>query len=52
MGQSAVTIDGMDFETGRWEMSMHGGVRLAAASTCVVTFGTPSQGNVLIEFRS
>ena len=52
MGQSAVTIDGMDFETGRWEMSMHGGIRLAAASTCVVTFGTPSQGNVLIEFRS
>ncbi len=52
MGQSAVTIDGKDFETGRWELSMHGGIRLDTAGVCAITFGTANQGNVLIEFRS
>ena len=52
MGQSPVTIDGKDFETGRWELSMHGGIRLDTVGVCTVTFATQNQGNVLIEFRS
>jgi len=52
MGQSAVTIDGKDFETGRWELSLHGGINLAAPAACAITFTTASQGNVVIEFRT
>ena len=52
MGQSAVTIDGKDFETGRWELSLHGGIQLAAVGACAVTFATANQGNVIIEFRT
>ena len=52
MGQSAVTIDGKDFETGRWELSLHGGIILAEPGKCAVSFATANQGNVIIEFRS
>lgn len=51
-GASAVTIDGKVYETGRWELSQIGGLPLAAANTCAVTFTTVGTGNVFIEFRS
>ena len=51
-GPSAVTIDGRVFETGRWELSMIGGLRLSANNDCAIVFDDPSNGNVLIEFRS
>lgn len=51
MGPSAVTINGMTFETGRWECSLVGGINVAGNSITVV-FDNVATGNVIIEFRS
>jgi hypothetical protein len=51
-GPSPVTIDGRQYETGRWELSMIGGVQLAATNSCAIVFDNTATGNVFIEFRS
>ena len=51
MGPSAVTINGMTFETGRWECSLVGGINVTGNAITVV-FDNVATGNVIIEFRS
>jgi len=50
MGPNTITIDGNVFETGRWELSQHGGISVEQAKGNIVITGTAP--NVLIEFRS
>lgn len=51
-GPSAVTIDGRQYETGRWELSQIGGVQLVTTNDCAIVFDSAATGNVFIEFRS
>lgn len=51
-GPSAVTIDGRQYETGRWELSQIGGVQLITANDVSIVFDSAATGNVFIEFRS
>lgn len=51
-GPSAVTIDGRQYETGRWELSQIGGVQLDATNDVSIAFDDAASGNVYIEFRS
>lgn len=50
MGPNTITIDGNVFETGRWELSQHGGISVEQAKGNIVITGTAP--NALIEFRS
>ena len=50
MGTNPITIDGNQFETGRWELSQHGGISVEQAKGNIVITGTSP--NCLIEFRS
>ena len=50
MGANTITIDGNIFETGRWELSQHGGISVDQAKGNIVITGTAP--NALIEFRS
>ena len=50
MGPNTITIDGNIFETGRWELSHHGGISVEQAKGNIVITGTAP--NALIEFRS
>lgn len=50
MGANTITIDGNIFETGRWELSQHGGISVDQAKGNIVITGTTP--NALIEFRS
>lgn len=52
-GASKVTIDGKVYNAGASvNFSEVGGVPLATAGTCAITFATAADGNVIIEFRS
>jgi len=50
MGENTITIDGNTFETGRWELSQHGGISVEQSKGQIVITGTAP--NCLIEFRS
>jgi hypothetical protein len=50
MGENPITIDGKVFETGRWELSQHGGLPVANAKGNIVITGTAP--SCLIELRS
>ena len=51
VGPSPVEINGRSFETGRWELSLVGGMPTDSDSI-VVNFDTPAEGNVFLEIRS
>jgi len=52
-GPSAVTIDGKIYETGRWELSLIGGVNLSTSNNEFdIVFDDPGNGNVIVEIRS
>ena len=51
VGPSPVTINDRVFETGRWELSLVGGMP-TDSDTVTVTFDTAADGNVFIELRS
>lgn len=52
-GASAATIDGKSYNAGATvDFSQTGGMPLAAAGTCAITFATVATGNCVIEFRS
>ena len=50
-GPSAVTVNGIVYETGRWELSLVGGQHFDSDAVSVV-FSTPAEGNVYLEIRS
>lgn len=50
MGENPITIDGKVFETGRWELSQHGGIPVSSADKSIVISGTAP--SCLIELRS
>ena len=50
-GPSPVTVNGVTYETGRWELSLIGGQHFDSDSVSVA-FDTPADGNVYLEIRS
>lgn len=50
MGPNTIVIDGNTFETGRWELSQHGGITVEQADGDIVITGTSP--NCILELRS
>ena len=50
-GPSPVEINGVTYETGRWELSLIGGHHLDSDGI-VLNFNTAADGNVFLEIRS
>lgn len=52
MSANPITIDGNEFETGRWELSQHGGIDVEQAKGNIVITQSTGTPNCIIEFRS